>query len=270
MDDLTITEKLIYSTVRIECETYAGKTTGSGYFFAFKRTEVGFIPVIITNKHVIKNSIRGKIFFTKADESDNPIDTEKVDITINDFERRWIMHPDKDVDLCFLPFADILNFLEKKGEKAFFIPLETTLIPSDEQIKEFNGIEEIIMVGYPNGLWDETHNKPIFRKGITASHPKYDYNGKKEFLIDAACFPGSSGSPVFLLYEGAFTDRKGNLLGGVKFHLLGTLYAGPQHTAKGEIVITPISKLPTIMTSVPNNLGFIIKSSRILELESLV
>ncbi len=126
------------------------------------------------------------------------------------------------------------------------------------------------MVGYPNGLWDEVHNKPIFRKGITASHLKFDYNGKKEFLIDAACFPGSSGSPVFLLYEGAFNDRNGELYGGTKFNLLGTLYAGPQHTAKGEIMIKPINQLPTIMTSIPNNLGFVIKSSRILELEKLI
>ncbi|GEM_PF-4546342 len=37
MNDLTISEKLIYSTVRIECETYAGISTGTGYYFAFNR-----------------------------------------------------------------------------------------------------------------------------------------------------------------------------------------------------------------------------------------
>lgn len=52
------------------------------------------------------------------------------------------------------------------------------------------------MVGYPDGIWDEFNNQPIVRRGITATHPKNDFNGKGEFLIDAVCFPGSSGSPV--------------------------------------------------------------------------
>ena len=51
------------------------------------------------------------------------------------------------------------------------------------------GLEAIVMVGYPNGLWDKTNNLPIFRKGVLASDYKYDWNGKKEFLIDALCFP---------------------------------------------------------------------------------
>ena len=271
MINSTVSEKIIYSTIRIECtKTNGQKSTGSGYFFAFKRTEKDYVPVIITNKHVIKNSNSGKLTFTKKNAEGNPIDNEKVDITINDFERRWTLHPDPEVDLCFMPFADAVTFLQQKGENIFFIPLETSLIPNQEQIDDLLGIEEIIMVGYPNGLWDETHNKPIIRKGITASHPKFDYNGKKEFLIDAACFPGSSGSPVFILYEGAFSTKAGGLMGGTKFIFLGTLYAGPQHTATGQRVMTPINNLPTIFTSIPNNLGLVIKSERIFELEQLV
>jgi len=64
------------------------------------------------------------------------------------------------------------------------------------------------MVGYPIGLWDEKNNYPIFRKGITATHPANDYNGKSEFMIDAACFPGSSGSPVYIIDELNYVDKK--------------------------------------------------------------
>lgn len=271
MNNLTVSEKVIYSTIRIECNTIDGKaSTGSGYFFAFKRTEKNFIPVIITNKHVIKNSVSGKLTFTKKDLEGNPLDKEKVDINIDQFESKWIVHPNPDIDLCFMPIADLIRSLKNKGENIFFIPLETSLIPDEKQLEELLGIEEIIMVGYPNGLWDKTHNKPIIRKGITASHPKFDYNGKKEFLIDAACFPGSSGSPVFILYEGSFTTKSGHLQGGTKFILLGTLYAGPQHTATGQIVMTPINNVPVIYTSIPNNLGLVIKAECILELEKLL
>ncbi len=44
------------------------------------------------------------------------------------------------------------------------------------------------MIGYPNGIWDEANNMPIIRRGITATHPNFNYNGKPEFMIDAACF----------------------------------------------------------------------------------
>lgn len=44
---------------------------------------------------------------------------------------------------------------------------------------------------------------PLFRQGIIASHPRYDFNGESVFIIDAQVFPRSSGSPVHidLTYE---------------------------------------------------------------------
>ena len=95
---------------------------------------------------------------------------------------------------------------------------------------------------------------------------------KKEFMIDAACFPGSSGSPVFILNENGYSDKSGNTyLGAKRIFLMGTLYAGPQSTATGEIKIinVPTVQTPITLSSIPNNLGFVIKSERILELESL-
>ena len=56
-------------------------------------------------------------------------------------------------------------------------------------------------------LIDEVNNKPVVRKGITATDIRLDYNGRKEFLIDAACFHGSSGSPVFLRKMGPIKRR---------------------------------------------------------------
>jgi hypothetical protein len=125
------------------------------------------------------------------------------------------------------------------------------------------------MIGYPNGLWDAINNMPIIRKGTTATDPKLDYNGKKELLIDAACFPGSSGSPVLICNKGGYTDKKGNLnWGTTRLIFLGILYAGPQLTVTGEIKVVTIPTLQQKALSVsqiPNNLGYIIKSDRILD-----
>jgi hypothetical protein len=89
-------------------------------------------------------------------------------------------------------------------------------------------------------------------------------------MIDAACFPGSSGSPIFLLDEGAYAHRGGMTMGS-RIKLLGTLYAGPQYLTTGEIKIVnvPTASVPIAESKIPINLGLVIKSERILELEDL-
>ena len=273
--ELSISEMLTYSTIRIESQDEEGnRSTGTGYFFNFKENKnTGeHIPVIVTNKHVVMNAQKGKLIFTTASEDGNPIDTKHHNVFFEDFEKQWIMHPDKNVDLCVLPIAKILNRVRDENIKLFHIPLTMNLLPTKEQLEDFSALEEVIMIGYPNGIWDEYNNKPILRKGITATHPILDYNGKQEFMIDMACFPGSSGSPVFIFNEGGYKDKKGNFfMGKSRIIFLGTLYAGPQHTATGEIHIVDISTAtkPISISQIPNNLGLVIKYNRILELEKL-
>lgn len=271
---LTASEQLSYSTVRIECEYVDGSSgTGTGFFFNFLEDKEKQIrtPVIVTNKHVIEGSTKGKFVLTKADENGHPIDQDHSHFEWNNFESFWRKHPDPTVDLCAIPIVEIYNFLKGKGSKFFHIALNKELIPSEKVIEELSALEEILMVGYPNGIWDNINNKPIFRRGITASHPKFDYCGKKEIMIDAACFPGSSGSPVFIFNEGVFKHRTGGLIGGDRVILLGVLYAGPQFDATGEIHIVDVPTLqkPISISSIPNNLGLVIKAERILELEEL-
>ncbi len=272
---LTLTEQLAYATVRIECKTKENQSfTGTGYLFRFKLNEEtgSYIPVVITNKHVVRNAYEGRIIFSKADEQGNPDDRNHFGLFLSNFENMWRMHPDADVDLCAMPIAPFLNQAESTNQKLFFRSLDTSFIPSASQLSELSVMEEIIMVGYPNGIWDSVNNKPIFRKGVSATHPNLDYNGKKEFMIDAACIPGSSGSPVFLINENGYSDRNGNTyLGAKRIFLLGTLYAGPQLTTEGEIrvVDVPTAQRAFALSRIPINLGLVIKSSRILELENL-
>jgi hypothetical protein len=273
--NLTISEKLSYSTVRIECKFNEGIVgTGTGFFFNFlENKETGEqVPVIITNKHVINGALRGKIIFTKSNENNSPLDTEHLSIDIDNFGKSWIYHDDNEVDLCVLPIANILLHFHSRNEKIFYIPLNKELIPSKDVIDDMTALEEILTIGYPNGIWDTYNNKPILRRGITATHPKFDYCGRKEIMIDAACFPGSSGSPVFILNEGVYRTKNTPLSAGNRIIFLGVLYAGPQHNAKGEIEIVDVPTVQKQITisRIPNNLGLIIKSERILELETKI
>lgn len=257
--NLSISEQLAYSTIRISTDT----GTGTGFFYNFSEKESGFhVPAIVTNKHVVADANQGQFLLTLANESDEPQNTVHFTCSFDKFEERWHLHPEADVDLCAMPIAPILNELNKQKKKAFFIPINKSLIPTAQELENLKLVEDILMVGYPNGLWDEVNNMPLFRKGITSSHPHLDWKGKKEMIIDAACFPGSSGSPVFLFNEGGYVDKQGSTnLGGTRIKLLGILYAGPQHTASGEIKIVnvPTSNKPIAITGIPNNIGIVIK-----------
>lgn len=268
---LSLTEQLSYSTIRIGCDYADGTSgTGTGFFMRFLlKDDGGFYPVLVTNKHVVKNAKEGRLLFCVSDENGNPIDSKHFVVHITDFHAAWIDHPDPNVDLCVMLIGAILT--EFAAQRLFYIGCDISFIPSEEELSNFSGIEDIVMVGYPNGLWDSTNNKPIFRRGVTATHVKRDYCGKKEFLIDAACFPGSSGSPVYILNEGSYQDGSGITLGS-RLKLLGILYAGPQYTAQGQITIqtVPTRDVPVVLSTIPNNLGLIIKASRLREMEQIV
>ena len=75
-------------------------------------------------------------------------------------------------------------------------------IPSKEEIvNTISRIEDITVVGYPDGIWDSYNNMPIVRKGITATSLQLDFNNEPKFLIDAAIYGGSSGSPVYIFNQ---------------------------------------------------------------------
>jgi len=270
--NLSITEQLAYSTVKIQVQTSRGTGVGTGFFYDFEFDNNQHIPVIITNKHVVKDAQVGAFLLSSVNDDGTPNNQKHIPVGLNEFEKRWIQHPDSNIDLTLMPLAPLLNEASEKGVKPFLIPLSENLIPSDEQLKGLTAVEDILMVGYPIGLWDEKNNYPLYRKGITSTHPMNDYNGKSEFVIDAACFPGSSGSPVFLANIGNYVDKKGNTIIATRFLLLGILYAGPQYSAEGEIKVIDIpTKRDTVAVSeIPMNLGYVIKSKNIKSLKPIL
>lgn len=270
---LSPSEQLTYSTARIECETSDGPSSGTGFFCRFLEEGDRHVPAVVTNRHVVRGATRGKFHLTVRGADGGPKPGQHVAIVLEDFENRWIGHPDASVDLCIMPIAPLLSEAQKAGHQFFFIALNKSLIPSPQELGELMALEEIIMIGYPNGIWDSVNNMPIIRRGVTATHPNLDYDGRREFMIDAACFPGSSGSPVFLYNIGGWASRSGNYnIGGARIKLLGVLYAGPQHTAIGEIKVVdvPTTQQPIAISRIPNNLGLVIKAGRLPDFDGVL
>ncbi len=271
--NLSVSEQLTHSTVRIECYSKSGElSTGTGFFCRFLETEDSHIPAIVTNKHVVQGAWSGKFHLNLADTSGRLLPTQHKSFVLDNFQARWIAHPENNVDLCIMPIAPLLTQAQQQEQRFFYIPLDKSLIPEPEELADLTAMEDVVMIGYPNGIWDSVNNAPVIRKGITATHPNLDYNGKQEFMIDAACFPGSSGSPVFLFNFGSYATKSGGTVIGSRLKLLGVLYAGPQHTATGEIRIVnvPTQQRPIALSQIPNNLGVVIQSRKLLDFASIL
>ena len=152
----------------------------------------------------------------------------------------WFFHSTK--DLCFTFVNPVFEGVKSGyGKDVFYVANDASIIATKEKLKDLSALEELVMVGYPIGLSDTRNNYPIFRKGYTSAHPAVDFNDDGIGLVDMACFPGSSGSPIYILNEGGYRDKHGNAyFGPSRVILLGVLFAGPQYDARGDIVVKTI------------------------------
>lgn len=270
-----IADQLVYSTVRIVCRDKTTLSRGTGFFMRQHFPDKTNINAIVTNNHVVDGYDYAEITLAGIDENGMPDDKNHVTITINDLQKRRISHPDKNIDVCLLFVNDKIEEYEKAGKSVYYkaVGTEMTLLPTDYD--SLTSIEDVIMIGYPNGIMDTYNNKPVVRKGITATSLKLDYNGTPDFMVDIACFYGSSGSPVFLRKEGLAkeTTDKGLTIGlSPSYSLLGIIHSMSIAKASGEIVVKeiPTSMKPIVETTIPLNLGQVTKAKKILEIFDLV
>ena len=271
----SLIEQLTYSTARIECTLNDGSSSfGTGFFVDFFRNGNVSFPVLVSNKHVIAGATSGRIHLTFIKENGEPDVGNYFPVEIGpNFEQMWIQHPDPQIDLAILPVASVITpVTQQLGRQFYYMNLGTDMIATSADRESLSAMENVIMIGYPNGLWDDVNNMPIIRKGITATHTKHKWRGRDEFLTDIASFPGSSGSPVMLADVGSYPNPHGGMVIKNRFMLLGIHRAGFMHRADGEIVFipTPTTNRPVPVIGMPNNLGVAIDSQRILDFEPIL
>lgn len=203
--------------------------TGTGFIISISETNQGSIPVLVTNQHVIKNAKHIYIDLFKGNaETGKPITEEKLKIEIDGdlFEN----FQSEELDIAFIPLAPILQKLNEQKITVFFKAITTAIACSKETEDKLSAIEEVIFIGYPSGLQEQSKKLPLIRKGITATAIWANYNNNKSnetFLIDAGVFPGSSGSPVLIYNQGAYSTGT-NITIGTRIIFLGMLKSSLQ------------------------------------------
>jgi hypothetical protein len=270
---LSPSAQLQYVTVRIVGTRKDGSSSiGTGFFFRFLVDENSSIPVVVTNHHVVKDCVEGEFFLHEATTPPGEprrVSDSSFKVKLDNFEQRWITHATE--DLCVMPFEPLRVHAAAQGKDAFWLALDDSLVAPKEVLAELMALEDIVMVGYPIGLWDPINNLPILRRGVTASHPSIDWQGKPIGVIDIGVYPGSSGSPVLIFNVGTYTTMTGTTIGS-RVCFLGVLSSGPVHQADGSIVIRtiPTGSVPVAKTAIPIHLGFYIKAKELLAMRPML
>lgn len=260
----SVEEQLLFSTLRLELLSEENKLQciGTGFLLSAKLNEQQSILLLISNKHVLESGKRIRILFHKKSPNDlGPELGRTYEVCLN-HTSLLIEHPDPDIDIACLNISYFINNL--LNEIYFKFVDESLLASFDEE--ELDIAQRVFFIGYPDDRFDYVHNLPIVRAGIIASHPKIDFNGKKQFIIDAQVFPGSSGSPVIinLTYEN-YKNRI--VLGEHKIRLLGIVSATMIRYNQLKALPTNLSNLVSTETI---GLGIVFKSTAIRELIDLV
>jgi hypothetical protein len=266
----TIAEQLFFTTVQIKTLASNGdQGSGTGFFYEVKN-ENGSAPFIVTNKHVFVGAVQGGItFHLSLDGKPDLGNTYTVNFSTDDWLNLWHEHPDPNVDIAVAPFFPILEFVKKQTQKElFYRSIPASMLPTTEQLDQFDAIEPVTFIGYPNGIWDSKNFLPVARRGTTATPLEVDFENTPRFLIDASVFGGSSGSPVFVVHEGAHATRNGSVIaGGSQAFFVGVIAAVFQRTQTNMVQAVPI---PTgIIHAVSSNemldLGIVFKARTVAE-----
>ena len=265
---------LATTTALIEATEASGTSRGTGFMFAINMGQNEVALLLVTNKHVLKGAVALSIKFSLSSPHDHTRKIGVAEYVLREGLSAIVFdHPESDIDLASINIAALLQDLTDSGYSGHGNMFTENDIAEQETLDTLGFAEAVVMIGYPTGLSDEKHNLPIIRQGILASDPQIDFDGRRHFVIDCACFPGSSGSPVVLKESQFFQNEQGNLIFKHRPNkLIGILYAGPTHTSKGKIVIRNIPGSTENFAQVDHmiNLGYVIPAQHVLAFKNMM
>lgn len=271
----TTIDQLLFATTILITKKSNGRTASSTAFFYFYHLSDNKACIfLVTNKHAVKEAIQYSWRMHRANGEGDEASPAFNNVTI-DYEgsdTNWYHHPNNLVDLCILPISIHIRKATAEHGALFYKCFDKSILPSEEDHNRMTAAQDVVMVGYPIGQYDNKNNLPIIRRGITASHAAVNYNGKNEGVVDIACFPGSSGSPIIAVPKTNMFSTDGSIkisYAGLERHVfLGVLYGGPVYNSNGRI---EIKNIPTALVPIPVyqqriHLGYYIKSHAVEEL----
>lgn len=218
MNDLLLVVALI---VMVQGGRDVGTATG---FFYLKNDVLYFV----TNRHVVLDEAKG----LRPDAFRVRLHTDPKDLTKNvdrvvplyrDSNPTWHVHKDyarTRVDVAVVELdakAVTAGTVIKALSRSNFIPEKFLITPG----------EDVMVIGFPRGMSDTTHNLPLIRNALVSSAYGVQFQGLPMFLVDANLHPGVSGSPGMTKPKNIWPDKDGNtnMLTGSPTYFLGVFSA---------------------------------------------
>lgn len=147
--------------------------------------------ILVTNKHVFENALTAELFLTIHNTDTNGYENRNFRLNLgNDIKHH------QNYDISTLDFTNINETLKSNNTTPQISAIKEAGILTDYDNIDF--IQELLMIGYPDGIIDSSTNNPVIRTGVTATPIKYKYNDQEVFLTDLPTFWGSSGSPILI------------------------------------------------------------------------
>lgn len=168
------------------------KWIGTGFLFAWLITPPGQSPLydvfLITNHHVLEKH-EAVVIRCNLIEPPESLDFE-VSLCVGKTSA-VTFHSDREIDVAVVKLDD--SMLASSGIQ---IQAFSTAYLLRGQSREFREGSRIFVLGYPLELVSEKRQFAICRAGCIARIRDFYAWQTKDFLIDAAAFPGNSGGPV--------------------------------------------------------------------------
>lgn len=233
-----ISERIFFSTVRINVETKAGhNVVGTGFliFKSLKKNES--IVFLVAAKELINNSVFATLVFHEAEDKDISLlkEKEKIHIRIGekDWKNMWFSSSQSDA-FVIAPIMPVFNFIQKQlGKFCYFQPISITST-KEHQLADISLSEDILFLTYLDEDIIENEPMPVLGRAKLASTLSTKINDKPVFLINGPDTSSCAGSPVFILNEGSFMTKNGPVLGN-RFLFLGIMSGAIIH-GLGEVV----------------------------------
>ena len=191
---------------------------GTGVIFSLRDDPTG-TPWLVTAKHVFRDPLENwepselLVRFSWFDEKGiDEYPGIRIDLKRGG-KRRWLSHPNKDVDLACLALRAASGRAGK--DKLAGVTFED--LGTAEEI--YQGAP-VLVLGYPGAVGPSFGPRAMVRQGIVSwvSRTKPE---SSVFLIDSHVFPGNSGGPVFKLPSGM--DCEGHYAPGGNVSFLGVV-----------------------------------------------
>jgi S1-C subfamily serine protease len=206
---------LMSATVQVEQPLGDGtRTVGTGFLISDPAPDGTPRVVLVTANHVLDKMPGDKAtigYRTQGSDGTWRYTPRKITIRKDGVEL-WSHHATRDVAAISI-----------KAPTAFAqaaIPLGWLADEDTFNKYQVGPGEEMMALGFPQGLSSNSAGFPILRSGRVASYPLGPSSAFPTFLLDFRVFPGNSGGPVYLqggsrLHDGAGRDQDVHVIAGM-------------------------------------------------------